>query len=154
MNLYIQTLRKFSDFSSRASLKEYWTFTLLNIFFVFALIFIGSFAKLLNNINIGSVTMIISFAFTFILFIPSLAVTVRRLHDTNKSGMTIFVVLTPFVGAIWLLVLLCQDGTKGDNNYGSEPTKETPQRNSQKNEDKKRGDSDGKKDDDSFIKYY
>lgn len=55
------------------------------------------------------------------LFLPGLAVTVRRLHDTSRSGAWIFTSLVPLVGGIVLLVFECQDSTFGSNSYGPLP---------------------------------
>ena len=54
-------------------------------------------------------------------FIPGLAVVVRRLHDVGKSGWFYLIALIPLIGIIWLLVLMCTDGDKGDNAYGPDP---------------------------------
>ena len=59
--------------------------------------------------------------FSLAMLIPGLAVMVRRLHDVNKSGWFFFIVFIPLVGAIWLLVLMCTEGTRNDNQYGSDP---------------------------------
>jgi uncharacterized membrane protein YhaH (DUF805 family) len=56
-----------------------------------------------------------------VTFIPSLAVLVRRLHDTGRSGFWFFITLIPIVGLIWLIVLLCQRSQEGDNEYGANP---------------------------------
>jgi len=50
-----------------------------------------------------------------------LAVTVRRLHDTNRSGWWVLIAFVPFVGGIWLLVLLALDSSLGSNRFGSNP---------------------------------
>ena len=55
------------------------------------------------------------------LFIPTFAVTVRRLHDISKSGWWWLIMLIPLAGAIWLLVLMCTDSSPGDNKYGASP---------------------------------
>jgi uncharacterized membrane protein YhaH (DUF805 family) len=55
------------------------------------------------------------------VLLPSLACAVRRLHDTNKKGLWILIALVPFIGGIWLLVLLATDGTQGDNQFGRNP---------------------------------
>jgi uncharacterized membrane protein YhaH (DUF805 family) len=55
------------------------------------------------------------------VFIPGLAVAVRRLHDLDKSGWFLFIVLIPLIGSIWLLVLFFSEGTNGRNNYGDDP---------------------------------
>ena len=53
--------------------------------------------------------------------IPSLAVSVRRLHDVGKSGWFLLISLIPIIGSIWLLILFCTDGDNGDNTYGASP---------------------------------
>lgn len=55
------------------------------------------------------------------LFLPNLAVAIRRLHDLNKSGWSYLLVLIPLVGPIILLVFYCKEGTHGSNNYGPDP---------------------------------
>lgn len=65
--------------------------------------------------------MVLIGLYSLAVFIPSLAVTVRRLHDTNHSGWMYFVSLIPLIGGIWLLILLCTDGTHGQNQYGPDP---------------------------------
>jgi len=57
----------------------------------------------------------------FGLWLPGLAVSVRRLHDVGKSGWFLFIALIPLIGAIWLLVLYFTEGTSGDNEYGADP---------------------------------
>jgi uncharacterized membrane protein YhaH (DUF805 family) len=54
-------------------------------------------------------------------FIPSLAVTVRRLHDTNRSGWWVLISLLPLVGALVLFIFMLLNGTAGANRFGSDP---------------------------------
>ena len=54
-------------------------------------------------------------------FLPSLSVVVRRLHDVGKSGWFYLIILIPFIGAIWMLVLLVSNGNAGENKYGADP---------------------------------
>ena len=61
---------------------------------------------------------------SFGLFIPSVAVLVRRLHDTGRSGWLILLSFVPVIGGILLLVFVCQDGTPGPNQYGESPKAE------------------------------
>ena len=74
----------------------------------------GSFSK---GLSIG----VISGLYTLAVFLPGLAVTIRRLHDVGKSGWFIFIALIPLVGAIWLLVLLFTESESGENEYGPSP---------------------------------
>lgn len=69
------------------------------------------------------------FAAQLILFgLPGLAVTIRRLHDTDRSGAWYFIQLVPLIGAIWFLVLMCLPGTHGSNRFGedSAPDRKPP----------------------------
>jgi uncharacterized membrane protein YhaH (DUF805 family) len=56
-----------------------------------------------------------------LVFIPGLAVAVRRLHDVGKSGWWYFIALIPIIGGIWLLILFCTEGISGSNEYGPDP---------------------------------
>ncbi len=118
MNWYLAVLKKYAVFSGRARRKEYWMFTLFNI--IFAII-----AMVIDNV-IGTAIKGIGYGLIYILYIlavllPALAVSVRRLHDTGRSGWFLLIMLIPFVGPIWLLVLMCLDGTPGENKYGANP---------------------------------
>ena len=55
------------------------------------------------------------------VFVPGLAVTVRRFHDQDKSGWLALLGLVPYVGGIVVLVFMCLEGTKGENRYGLDP---------------------------------
>ncbi len=59
--------------------------------------------------------------YTLVIIIPYLAVIVRRLHDTNRSGGRIFVATMPIAGPIWLFIMLLEPGMEGDNRYGIDP---------------------------------
>lgn len=115
MNWYLEAFRKFGQFEGRSRRQEYWMFFLFNILIAFALGIIE------NLINMNG---IITGFYGLATLIPGLALSVRRLHDINKSGGYIFINLIPLAGVIWYLVLMCSEGTRGPNKYGSDP-KET-----------------------------
>lgn len=121
MKWYLKVLRQFADFSGRARRKEYWYFAFVNVFFtcvaITADIILGVAS---DNFGVGPIYIL----YSILVFIPSIAVSVRRLHDIGKSGWMLLVVLIPVIGAIWLLVLLFTDSNAGDNNYGSNPKNE------------------------------
>jgi uncharacterized membrane protein YhaH (DUF805 family) len=110
MNWYLKVLKQYADFSGRARRKEYWMFFLFNVIFAFV-------ASILDG-ALGSV--IVSILYMLAMFLPGLAVTVRRLHDIGKSGWWIFISMVPLIGSIWLLILLCTD-SDADNEYGENP---------------------------------
>lgn len=111
MNWYVQALKKYLDFGGRARRKEYWMFVLFNILIT---VILGILAALIN-------VPIISVIYSLAIIIPSLAVTVRRLHDIDKSGFWIFIDFVPIIGGIWLLILLCTEGSSVANQYGVDP---------------------------------
>jgi len=113
---YIQVLKKYDDFSGRASRTEYWLFQLVNI----GILFLGSLLFTLIDTLAMPLLMVVSI-YLLVVFIPSLAVTVRRLHDTNKSGWFILISLLPYIGSLILLIFYVLDSTPGDNMYGPNP---------------------------------
>ncbi len=115
MNWYLKVLRQYADFNGRARRTEFWMFVLFNI--IFSII-----ANILDYM-FGTV-YVFSGIYGLAMIIPGLAVSVRRLHDINKSGWMILVVLIPVIGAIWLLVLYVMEGTPGENQYGPNPKEE------------------------------
>lgn len=109
---------KYSDFDGRARRKEYWLYTLMMIIINIILqILVGvlSFIPLIN-VLIWIVVTIIGLG----LIVPSLAVTVRRLHDTGKSGWWVLLAFIPVVCLV-LLYFLVLDSQHGSNRYGDNP---------------------------------
>jgi uncharacterized membrane protein YhaH (DUF805 family) len=117
MNAYLYCMRHYADFSGRASRSEYWLFVL-----VFVIIYAVCLLIDYNTFWSGQMTIMpLSTAAYLVHFIPGLAVLVRRLHDTDRSGWWLLISLVPVLGSLWLLVLLCTEGTYGPNEYGSDP---------------------------------
>ncbi len=117
MNWYMEVLRKYAVFSGRARRKEYWMFTLFNIIVYIVLAIIDSAAGLqLGDSPYGILTAIYGLA----VLIPSLAVAVRRLHDTGRSAWWLLIGLIPLINLI-LLVLMVLDSEPVDNEYGPNP---------------------------------
>ncbi|WP_158973470.1 DUF805 domain-containing protein [Cellulophaga sp. L1A9] len=117
MKWYLDALKKYAQFDGRSRRQEYWMFRLFSILFMFASLIIDGIISYLADFPLFLVTTLYCLA----IIIPSIAITIRRLHDTNNSGWMIFVALIPFVGGIWLLVLEVTEGTHGTNNYGEDP---------------------------------
>ncbi len=92
------------------------------MFYLFTTIFtmILSIVDIFISFKLGSFG-ILNIIFVLVIILPSLAVTVRRLHDVNKSGWMVLISFIPIIGAIWLFVLTTSDGTIGDNDYGPDP---------------------------------
>jgi len=104
-------LEKYVAFDGRARRREYWMYVLANFIVAIAL---------------GIIGMIIRFPFISTIYglavlIPGIALSIRRMHDLNKSGFWILLSFIPIIGWIWLLILAATEGTKGDNTYGPDP---------------------------------
>ncbi|WP_075291052.1 DUF805 domain-containing protein [Pararhizobium arenae] len=102
---------KYAVFSGRASRSEFWWFTLFN--------FLVNIVASLVDLLIG--TEFISAISALVLLLPALAVGVRRLHDTDRSGWWILLGLVPLIGIIVLIVWYATEGTRGDNRFGPIP---------------------------------
>ncbi len=118
MNWYLIALKKYAVFSGRSRRKEYFYFYFFYILFIFVLTFI--------DVMIGTydeVAEIGLFGGVFVLFmlIPLLAASVRRLHDTDRSGWWLLIALIPLIWPIVILVFTLQDSKPGENQYGSNP---------------------------------
>jgi uncharacterized membrane protein YhaH (DUF805 family) len=118
MNYYMTAMRKYADFSGRARRKEYWFFYLVNVIITFVLMMID--VVLSQSIN-GYPVVLFAPIYALVIIIPTLAVTVRRLHDIGKSGWWYFIQMVPFIGSLWLLVLMFTDSNTDENQYGSNP---------------------------------
>ncbi|CZF80851.1 DUF805 domain-containing protein [Grimontia marina] len=120
MNWYIGVLKQYANFKGRARRKEYWMFLAFSMLFTFALAFLDQAMGTFNeDIGLGTAGMVYAIA----VFIPTLAVTIRRLHDTDRVGWWALIGILPF-GVIALLVLNAFDGTKGSNRFGADPKSE------------------------------
>ena len=118
MEWYLKVLKNYVGFSGRARRKEYWMFVLFNM--IVSLVF-----SILGSIKgIGGLFTVLSGLYSLGVFLPSIAVGIRRLHDIGKSGWWLLISLVPIIGGIWLIVLLATEGTSGENSYGSDPKEE------------------------------
>lgn len=139
MEWYLKCLRQYADFSGRARRKEYWMFILFNAIISFVLGFIDG----LLGLNL------LSYIYALVIFIPSLAVSVRRLHDIGRCGWWYLLPMVPFIGlsallafgsftssaaiilglaalgtGILMLVWFCTDSERGSNKWGPNPKEE------------------------------
>ncbi|MEM8601504.1 MAG: DUF805 domain-containing protein [Bacteroidota bacterium] len=121
---YREVLLKYADFSGRARRREFWMFYLANIVIAFPILFGGvAIGMMLGNdavlMMVGGLQLLY-LVYALAMFIPQLAVSVRRLHDTGRSGWWMLISFVPF-GSLILLVLFAQEGIDGDNVYGPDP---------------------------------
>jgi uncharacterized membrane protein YhaH (DUF805 family) len=115
---YLEVLKKYAVFSGRSRRAEYWYFVLFNIIVAIVLSLIDT---LLGTFDFVQGIGLLSGLYGLAVLIPTLAVTVRRLHDIDRTGWWIFINLIPLIGFIVLLVFAVTDGTPGSNRYGPNP---------------------------------
>jgi uncharacterized membrane protein YhaH (DUF805 family) len=122
----VSCLKKYATFSGRASRSEFW------FFFLFRLL-VGMIGGILDKtvlqdyqypVHVGAAVQsvgLLAMILPVIFFLPGLAVTIRRLHDVNRSGWWIFISVT-IIGIFFpMLYWYCKKGTEGDNRFGSDP---------------------------------
>ncbi len=110
MVLYFTVLRKYAVFAGRARPKEYWMYVLISAVVVLVLGIVNG----LWGADVPALPVYYSLAAA----LPSLAVTVRRLHDTDRSGWWLLILLVPIVGAIAILVFMATPGGEMANRFG------------------------------------
>jgi len=119
MKSYINAIRKYAVFSGRATRKEFWSFVLLNFVFYYlswtADIFIG-WPQSREPGYMG----VVATTFTLAIIIPTLATSVRRLHDTNRGGWWVLVGLIPIVSIVYLVFMMLPSQS-GTNQFDSIP---------------------------------
>jgi len=122
MNWYIDAWKNYVNFQGRARRKAYWMFVLFNIIAIVVLGMIDGALGLGGQSGYGILSGIYSLA----IILPGLAVAVRRLHDTGRSGWWMLIGLVPVVGPIVLLVFFVQDSQPGSNQFGPNPKESAP----------------------------
>ena len=118
MNWYLEALNKYAVFEGRARRKEYWFFMLFNFLISFA---VNIFDRLMGNYDQLSGVGFLGLIYMLGIMVPGLAVSIRRLHDTGRSGWWLLLSLIPVLGGIVLLYFMALDSDEGTNNYGPSP---------------------------------
>lgn len=126
MHWMLMPLRRYAEFSGRSRRKEYWSFVLLNALigiFVGLVFLVGYYADMSQTEMDTYLMPVVYLACLYSLAaaIPGVAVTIRRLHDTDRSGWNILWGLVPLFGALLLLVYYISEGTQGPNRFGPDP---------------------------------
>jgi uncharacterized membrane protein YhaH (DUF805 family) len=118
MKWYFQVLREYAVFSGRARRKEYWMFGLIHGLIIFALKYPHFLTQTIDpESHLGQIHML----YIFGTFIPLVAVSVRRLHDTNRSGWWFLMFLIPLANLVLFFLFMTEDSQPGENRYGPNP---------------------------------
>lgn len=120
MYWYKKCLSQYADFTGRARRKEYWMFYLFNVLIFLGFGVISALLSYLMGEAGAIIAVVIFVVYSLAIFIPGLAVTVRRLHDIDKSGWWLLLAFIPFGGLV-LFVFYCIDGTPSPNRFGASP---------------------------------
>ena len=119
MNWYLEVLKKYAVFEGRARRKEYWFFILFNVLISMALGFVDMVDEVIFNPETG--LGLFSGIYALGVMIPGMAVSVRRLHDTGRSGWWLLINFVPVIGAIVFLYFMVLDSNPETNEYGPSP---------------------------------
>ncbi|HAI94383.1 MAG TPA: DUF805 domain-containing protein [Xanthomonadaceae bacterium] len=125
MDWMLMPLRRYADFSGRSRRKEYWMFQLLMLLVYMPLGILMGIGAAIGSYNGSGALFYLALVAMLLLmlavFIPGLAVQVRRFHDQDKSGWFVLFNLVPYVGGFVVLVFMCLRGTPGPNRFGDDP---------------------------------
>lgn len=113
MNWYFEAWKKYAVFGGRSGRQEYWHFVMFNIL---AYILLSIIAGVVGKIGASLLSL-----YAVAVFLPGLAASVRRLHDTNRSGWWFLIMAIPAIGPIVLLIFLAQSSQPNENQYGPLP---------------------------------
>ena len=117
MKYFILGFKKWNDVNGRSNLKEFWYYTLFSFLFSLLFSFIdGLYLSSLGE-NVFETPGILESLFGLISIVPSITLTIRRLHDINKSGYHLLWYFT-IIGILFVLIMNMLRGTEGDNKYG------------------------------------
>ena len=114
MHWYLHVLKSYAEFSGRARRSEYWHFLLLNMIVAAVLAFADTVVR--KILGFGFLEPI----YALVVLLPSIAVSIRRLHDTDRSGWWLLLAFVPLVGLV-LIWFMAEDGNAGTNRYGQDP---------------------------------
>jgi len=121
MHWYTDVIKKYAVFNGRAARPEFWWFVLANLI-----------VALVINVVVGVIAgrgtgQVVSDLYSLAVFLPSLGVSIRRLHDTNRTGWWYLLIFIPIIGWIVLIVFWASAGDPGSNNHGPNPQNPDPE---------------------------
>lgn len=118
MSCFIEAVKKYAVFSGRSRRKEYWYFVLFSSLIAIVLAIVDS---VIGTGDLVEGTGLLTGIFLLAMLLPSIGVTIRRLHDTGRTGWWWLIGFIPIIGTIVLLVFTVQDSRSGSNTYGPNP---------------------------------
>ncbi|SBS34147.1 Inner membrane protein YhaH [Marinomonas spartinae] len=123
MGWYLVAFKKYAVFSGRSCRKEFWCFVMSNMMLnllLALLFFLHSFLS--RSLFTVDQFIVVVLAFNLLTLLPTIGVSIRRLHDINRSGWFILLNAIPVFGTLLLIFLLSLEGSIGDNRFGEDPS--------------------------------
>lgn len=117
MKEFVDVFKKAFDFSGRSRRKEYWLFVL----FTTGISIVLSIVDAITGLELAEDFGVLGGLFSLLIFIPTISVTVRRLHDIGRSGWWFLLTFVPIIGWITLFIFTLLDSQSGTNAYGPSP---------------------------------
>ncbi|WP_024546438.1 DUF805 domain-containing protein [Picosynechococcus sp. NKBG15041c] len=112
---YINAWLNYTNFSGRTRRKEFWYVFIVNLAISFAL-------SVLEQTFLGALASLLSIVYSLAFLLPGIALGIRRLHDTGRSGWWLLISLVPIIGAIVLIVFFASPSVSGQNQYNADTT--------------------------------
>jgi len=116
MHWYLHVLKNYAQFDGRSRRSEYWYFVLFNLVVVVGLTLVDYAVYSVTGLGLGLLRLVYGLG----IFIPAVAVSIRRLHDTDRSAWWLLLAFVPLAG-LALLIFLVEDSNAGTNRYGQNP---------------------------------
>lgn len=119
MNWFLDAFKyKYLDFTGRARRTEYWMFMLFHFLIIFVLAFLYA---ILEDVGMSQIGMFLLVVYVLMSLLPALALTIRRLHDTGRSGWYYLLSFIPYIGGIIIFIFTVMDSETGQNKWGPNP---------------------------------
>lgn len=121
MKCYVEAIKNYAVFKGRTTSKEFWMFMLFNILIALAIGFIVAFVLIMagaNDAQLDTICDIVSNVYALFILLPTISITVRRLHDTGMSGWWCLIVIIPILGWIIILIMCMLISEPFPNEYG------------------------------------
>lgn len=130
MEFILTPLKRYVDFSGRSRRKEFWSWYLFVMIMYFVLMYLDAALGLGGtatgyaeggSVGFNMTGGLLTILFVLAVFIPNIAVAVRRMHDIGKSGWMVLIGIIPLIGWIYVIFCYSQPGVAGPNQYGPDP---------------------------------
>jgi len=117
VNEFITVYRRWNDFGGRSRRREYWMFYLFNLLISCAF-------YVILKLDVQPIVLLLAplaILYALVTLVPGIAVAIRRLHDTGRSGWWMLIALFPILGGLTLLLFMVMEGEPGENRWGASP---------------------------------